>query len=361
MNAEVTKKPPNYIATPKGVQLYTDLIDQLLEQAVQDGTIDDSPEEESAKSESKEGSPKWPYPSAPWLEKILEETALLSSEEERALIRWYRNTNDESCRNIIVNAFLKLAYADAKKFRNPMSSFDTTLCFDDLFQEAVIGLIDALDHFEHRFGIRFSTYAKYWTRQKILFALSQDRCVRIPNNRLGLETKVRKAVEDFYQELGVFPTAREISEKIEINSNVSNDILDKIKGEIIDRCFPHEPKPPAQIAGHLSSLELPSVTVTYGDDLADLILTKNLKKEWLQEAFDCLDERERKVVILYFGLDNHVEFTLEEIGIHLKLTRERVRQIRNKALEKLQRMIDPTSFRDSYSGLTRALIECQLR
>lgn len=352
-----TKTPRTSAADPsipKGVRQYNDLIDNLLSQATIERTTVEPAQVEFTPPRSNEKGPKWAYPAAPWIERLLRETPFLTLEEERALIRYYRNSNDENCRDNIICAFLKLSYADASKFRNPLYPKESTLSFDDLFQEAAIGLMDALEQFQLYRGTRFSTYARYWTRQKTLFVLSQDHCVRIPNNRLELESKVREMVDAHYSKHGEIPTVKQISEQIGTNFKLTCYALEKVKGEIFDECFPPQPASQTFIAGHLAALELATVTLTCGEDLADIVLTAAQKRERVHELLDRLNKRESTVVGMYFGFDGP-ERTLDEIGIRLNLSRERIRQIRNQAIVKLRRIIDPSAFRVTYSELTRVL------
>lgn len=354
MGSETAKTSAVDVSVPKGMRQYNDLIDNLLSQGIREGAVVEPAQVENPTPNSREKGLKWAYPTAPWIEKVLRMTPFLTFEEERAVIRYYRNSNDESCRDDILYAFLKLSYADAAKFRNPLSPIESTVSFDDLFQEAAIGLMDALEHFQLHRGTRFGTYARYWTRQKTLFVLSQDHCVRIPNNRLELEAKVREMVDAHYSKLGEFPTVKQISKKIRANFKVTCYTLEKVKGEIFDECFPPQPVSQAFIAGHLAALELPTVTLTCGEDLADIVLTASQKRERVHELLEHLNKRESTVVGMYFGFDGP-ERTLGEIGIRLNLSRERIRQIRNQAIEKLRRIIDPSAFRVTYSELTRVL------
>jgi len=245
---------------------------------------------------------------------------LIDREEEARLARGIR-AGDPEALGKLVRSNLRFVVSVSKKYQNqgvPLS---------DLINEGNLGLIRAAHKFDETKGIKFISYAVWWIRQAILQALAeQSRIVRVPLNRAGALHRIGRRSSALLQELGREPTADEIAEGLDIS-----------KAEV-ERTL-------AISRGHLS-LDAP---MTPGEDnrLLDYLpdqLSAGPEDEAYEHALqqrieDCLaslKEREAKILRLYFGLDEQEPMTLEEIGALLGITRERVRQIKEKALGRLR-------------------------
>jgi len=226
-------------------------------------------------------------------------------------------------RGRLIQANLRLVINIAKRYSNPK------LSILDLIQEGNIGLMKAVEKFKYRTGFKFSTYATWWIRQAITRAIADHSAtIRIPVHMIEKINKVNKAVRNLSQSLDREPTMDEIAQAIRMDP-------DKIRN--IKRSMRPEPVSIDQNVGD-------DDRTTVGDFIADsenpgplLATSQSLLREELEKALSILDEREEKILRLRFGLDRErFPRTLEEVGQHFRLTRERIRQIESKAIQKLK-------------------------
>ncbi len=257
------------------------------------------------------------------LEKYLQEIGevpLLAPEEEIKLARRIRR-GDQQALEQLTKANLRFVVSVAKQYQNQ------GLSLGDLINEGNLGLIKAAKRFDETRGYKFISYAVWWIRQSILQALAeQSRVVRLPLNRVGALNKIGKMYSNLEQEFEREPTPDEIAEHLEISPIEVTDTL--------------------RMSGRHLSMDAP---FSQGEDnrLLDIVHNENqpppdfkLMHESLRQEIDralaTLSAREAEVVRLYFGLGREHPLTLEEIGELFKLTRERVRQIKEKALRRLR-------------------------
>lgn len=244
----------------------------------------------------------------------------LSFEEEKELSQ-RALSGDKDAINTLVESNLLLVVSIAKKY------YGCGLPLLDLIQEGNIGLLTAAKKYDGEKGFRFSTYATYWIRQSISRALGESaRTIRIPANMISLLNKVKNATTNLIQTLGRQPTDVEIAEYLD-------EELDKVQ-TVLD------------ISQVTTSLDLPvdeDGETCMGDLIADAgsgNMLDNLIEEAncaiVQNVLSTLSNREAEILRMRFGIDRPAPMTLEEIGKHYDLSRERIRQIENKALRKLR-------------------------
>jgi len=248
------------------------------------------------------------------------EVSLLSEDEEIELAKRVRE-GDEEALETITKANLRFVVSVAKKYQNQ------GLTLGDLINEGNLGLIKAANRFDETRGFKFISYAVWWIRQSILQALAeQSRIVRLPLNRVGTMNKIGKAFSELEQEFEREPSPEEIAEQLEIsNFEVSDTIQRSGKHLSLDAPFNEEEE--NRLLDIIENREQPAPDNT--------LISESLRIE-LDQALSTLSRREADVVKLYFGLNSEKPLTLEEIGEYFELTRERVRQIKEKALRRLR-------------------------
>jgi RNA polymerase primary sigma factor len=258
------------------------------------------------------------------LEKYLEdigESKPLSATEEQELARRIKQ-GDLEARDKLVRANLRFVVSVAKQYQNQ------GLPLADLINEGNIGLITAAERFDGTKGFKFISYAVWWVRQAILQALAeQSRIVRMPLNRVGLLSKISKVSSFLEQEVGGNPCAEEIAHELEISpEEVMNTLISGRKAWSLDACFEDDD-------------DGRSLLDILGDEKQEspeaAVLNDSLKRE-ISHLLETLDEREAETIRLYFGLGGEEPLTLDQIGMRFGLTRERVRQIKEKALRRLR-------------------------
>ena len=245
---------------------------------------------------------------------------LITREEEVTLAQRIR-TNDQEALDKLVRSNLRFVVSVAKKYQNQGVSLS------DLINEGNLGLIRAAHKFDETKGIKFISYAVWWIRQSILQALAeQSRIVRVPLNRAGALHRIGKRASSLLQELGRQPTHLEIAQGLDITEEeVAKTML--ISQVHLSLDAPMTPGEDNRLLDYL-----PDTTNRTPDEATfEKALT-----EAIEESLSGLKERESKILRLYFGLDGEDPMTLEDIGTLLGITRERVRQIKEKALLKLR-------------------------
>ena len=256
------------------------------------------------------------------LDKYLQEIGkeeLLSTDEEVELAQRIKK-GDRQALERLTKANLRFVVSVAKQYQNQ------GLSLSDLINEGNMGLIKAAEKFDETRGFKFISYAVWWIRQSILQAIAeQSRIVRLPLNQVGAVNRINREANRFEQEHERRPSVEELSEKVDLPEDKIDDAL--------------------HVGGHHVSVDAPFVDgednslldVLVNDDapMADRQLVVESLRAEIRNALQMLNDRERKVIIAFFGIDQP-EMTLEEIGAKYGLTRERVRQIKEKAIRRLR-------------------------
>lgn len=254
-----------------------------------------------------------------YLREIAEEE-LLEPEEEIFLAKRIR-TGDQAALERLTRANLRFVVSIAKQYQNQ------GLSLGDLINEGNLGLIKAAKRFDEAKGFKFISYAVWWIRQSILQALAeQSRVVRLPLNRVGALHKIGKISNDLEQEFGREPKAGEIADELEVSADEILDTL-RIAGHHLSLDAPFNENDDNRLLDVLEDRSEPSPD--------EMVMRDSLHKE-IEKALSTLTEREAEVINLYFGINCEDSMTLEEIGERLGLTRERVRQIKEKAVKRLK-------------------------
>jgi RNA polymerase primary sigma factor len=261
---------------------------------------------------------------------------LLSSEEELDLAKKIQENHDEFAKDVLVNANLRLVVSIAKKY------IGRGLSFLDLIQEGNVGLIKAAGRFDYKKGYKFSTYATWWIQQSITRAIADKaRIIRLPIHMIDSIGKIRRATIDLTTELGHTPTKQEIAYRLGLPVSKLTSIIKSAQSTI--------------------SMDTPATSDEDSSKIADFIVdnstitpdgkvTQDNLLEDTRQILNQLSQKERDVLILRYGLDNNgVKKTLDEIGSQYGVSRERIRQIENRAISKLKKLCKNEKLHD---GLT---------
>ncbi|EJF09921.1 MULTISPECIES: sigma-70 family RNA polymerase sigma factor [Hymenobacteraceae] len=257
------------------------------------------------------------------LDKYLQEIGkvdLLTPDEEVSLAQRIKE-GDQFALEKLTKANLRFVVSVAKQYQNQ------GLSLGDLINEGNLGLIKAAKRFDETRGFKFISYAVWWIRQSILQALAeQSRIVRLPLNRVGSLNKISKSFSELEQKFEREPSPEEIAEVLELTTAEVVDTL-KISGRHVSVDAPF-------VQGEENRLL--DVLENEDEESPDTgLMNDSLRKE-VQRALSTLTKREADVITLYFGLNGEHSLTLEEIGEKFNLTRERVRQIKEKAIRRLR-------------------------
>ena len=256
------------------------------------------------------------------LEKYLQEIGkeeMISADEEVELAQQIRK-GDKKALERLTRANLRFVVSVAKQYQNQ------GLSLPDLINEGNLGLLKAAERFDETRGFKFISYAVWWIRQSILQAISeQSRIVRLPLNQVGSVNKINREINRFEQANERRPSIEEIAEKIDLPEDKIDEAMN-INGHHISVDAPF-------VEGEDNSLL--DVMPNSDSPMADMTLVAESLKAEIQNSLNMLNERERNVIEASYGI-GCPELTLEEIGEKFGLTRERVRQIKEKAIRKLR-------------------------
>jgi RNA polymerase primary sigma factor len=246
--------------------------------------------------------------------------ALITADEEVKLAQRIKE-GDQKALEKLCKANLRFVVSVAKQYQNQ------GLSLPDLINEGNLGLIKAAQKFDETRGFKFISYAVWWIRQSILQALAeQSRIVRLPLNQVGSLNKIKKVTSRLEQQLERMPSASEIAESLDLPENKVDAVL--------------------KISTHYVSMDAPLVededtkfidvfVNNDGPATDEVLITESLNSE-IQRTLATLSEKERAVINLYYGIGINHGLTLDEIGAKFDLTRERVRQIKEKAIRRLK-------------------------
>lgn len=250
---------------------------------------------------------------------------LLSTQEELKIAQKIQEDHSEIAKNMLVNANLRLVVSIAKKY------IGRGLSFLDLIQEGNMGLMKAAERFDYTKGYKFSTYATWWVQQAITRAIADKaRIIRLPIHMIESLSKIRKTTIDLTTELGRAPTKQEIAYRLGLTVNKLTSLVKSAQSTISIEAPANQKEDSTKIADYI----VDESTITPDSRVSQENLFEDIRKMLSQ-----LSPKERDVLILRYGLDNNgTKKTLDEIGTQYGVSRERIRQIENRAISKLKKL-----------------------
>ncbi len=250
---------------------------------------------------------------------------LLSTEEELEVAKKIKEENSEQAKKVLVNANLRLVVSIAKKY------IGRGLNFLDLIQEGNMGLMRAAEKFDYSKGYKFSTYATWWIQQAITRAIAdKSRLIRLPVHMIETLSKIKKISMDLTIENGTAPTKEEIAFKIGMPVQKLTALIESAQGTVSMESPANQKDESTKLSDFIvdESTLSPDTKVTQDNLFSDI-----------KKMLNHLSEKERNVLIMRYGLDDNGEKkTLEEIGTYYGVSRERIRQIENRAMSKLKKL-----------------------
>ena len=257
------------------------------------------------------------------LDKYLSDIAkesLLTTEEEVELAQRIK-AGDRAALDRLVKANLRFVVSVAKQYQNQ------GLSLQDLINEGNLGLVKAAQRFDETRGFKFISYAVWWIRQSILQAgAEQARIIRLPMNQVGALAKVKKAVSMLEQKLERRPTVKEIADAVDLPEDKVDQLM-SLNSRAVSTDAPIDDQDDTNFL---------DIYVTEDKVQTDSAVEKESTSRAIRRSLDMLNEKERTIICMYFGLGSTREYSLEEIAMKLNISRERTRQIRDRALKRLK-------------------------
>jgi RNA polymerase primary sigma factor len=315
---EISRVAEELALTPSELDVFRSVLDELDIEVVPEVAVVDAITDEAR--ELDDGSWEGSTDGLQLFLKDIGKVRLLTAAREVELAKRIERGNHRA-KQEMVEANLRLVVSIAKRYRNQ------GLPFLDLIQEGTIGLDRAAEKFDYRRGFKFSTYATWWIRQAVARALADKaRTIRMPVHVVEKLNTITRAERELRARLAREPTAEEIGGALDLTANEIEQI----------RCSAQTPVSLEKPIGDDDEFSFGDFIEDKSQPLPDEAAETNMRKEALKQVLETLSERERRVLELRYGLDDEQPRTLDEVGRTMNVTRERIRQIENSGLRKLQ-------------------------